>query len=177
MINTKFILFVSLLSAFLCGACSSNPAVEAQNSKSCEASPSERVSQYQSKLVQSDFVGINRYYSKRVLQTKLNNREPEGCKKAEDCLTAASRIAGFEVSVADGESKILKEISTPGTNRTKVETVPLVPSGVKIIYELVQEDGDWYIDKAFWENGELIRGFEDAPLKEVKTGGGEVSPK
>ncbi|MBK8812712.1 MAG: hypothetical protein IPN69_18545 [Acidobacteria bacterium] len=166
MINVRFIFCVSLLSVFICGACNSNLNVEGQNDKSCQASPSERVSQYQSKILQSDFVGVNRYYSKRVLQMKLNNREPKGCKNADDCLTAANRIAGFEVSIAGGQSKTLKEIPTSDVNRTRVLTIPPYPLSVNIIYELVREDGDWYFDKAFYENGEPIAGFEDAPLAE-----------
>lgn len=177
MINAKLILCVTLLSAFICGACSNNKTVEAQNNKSCEASPIERVSEYQSKLLQSDFVGVNRLYSNRVLQMKLNNREPKGCKKAEDCLTAANRIAGFEVSIAGGESKTLKETQTSDANRMRVETVPPFPLSVKIIYELVREDGDWYVDKVFYENGELIAGFEDAPETELKIGVVKTVPK
>jgi hypothetical protein len=168
MINVKFILLISIISIFICAACNSNSPVKAQNNKSCQMSPSERVSQYQGKILKSDFVGVNRFYSKRVLQMKLNNREPKDCKKAEDCLTAANRIAGFEVSIAGGESKTLKETPTSDSNRIRVLTVPPFPLSVKIIYELVREDDDWYIDKAFWENGKLIAGFEEVPLTEGK---------
>lgn len=108
---------------------------------------------------------------------KLNNREPKGCKKAEDCLTAANRIAGFEVSIAGGQSKTLKETQTSDANRTRVLTIPPFPLSVNIIYELIREDGEWYLDKAFYENGEIIAGFEEVLLKEGKISISGVSPK
>lgn len=171
MINVKFIPYFFLLLVFACGACHSNSNIVAESAKPNESSPSMRVSAYHRTLSKSDFIGANRFYSKRVLAIKLNDREIKGCKKPEDCLTAANRISGFEVVMAGGQSKVLKEIPTTDANRTSVITVPPFPLSGSLRYELIREDNDWYIDKAFWENGEVIAGFEEKTSSEGRAGG------
>lgn len=167
--NILSVLFFSFL-LFICNSCSSNLKVEGGNDKSCHASPSERVLEYHTKLLQNDFVGANRLYSKRVLAIKLDNRKLEECKKTEDCLTARDRIRGFEVTIASGQSKILKENQTSETDRVEVLTDPPFPLSVNISYELIHEDGEWFIDKVLWENATVIPGFEYRVTPGTKVG-------
>jgi hypothetical protein len=85
---------------------------------------------------------------------------------------ARNDITVFESTVGSmqgkQESKVLKEEFKEGTDRSEVtaqfgEADPLI-----LRYELVREEGEWYINVISWGDGKIVKGF-DAPITTIKS--------
>ena len=80
-------------------------------------------------------------------------------------------IEARDLSFGGGESGYVTRSgrgSATDADRVQVLTTGSLPYSVKIRYELVREDGNWYVDKAFWENGKIFPGFEQISMPTIK---------
>ena len=126
---------------------------DAAEARKREESPSGRVLAYHQNL-KRDEPTVLRFYSALALIARTDESEP-----------ASLSILSFEETVGLYDHvKVLEERLAEGAKESLV--IAQADSAV-LRYELVREDGEWYIARVSWGDGTVVKGF-DAPVKTFK---------